>query len=86
MSYTSLSWAINWVLTCPETKLTRPRICPVSNPHIVQVVSILDVPTRLGSTSFQSNDVKGAQKSEFLLLLSTHSRRVSGSEALQTRK
>lgn len=37
-----------------------------SSPHIVQVVSILEVPNRLGSTSFQSNDVKGAQKSEFL--------------------
>jgi hypothetical protein len=37
-----------------------------SRPHIVQVVSILDVPIKLGSTSFQSNDVNGAQKSEFL--------------------
>ena len=33
---------------------------------MVQVVSMLDVPSRLGSTSFQSNDVNGAQKSEFL--------------------
>ena len=40
--------------------------CPVSKPQIVQVVSILDVPIRFGSTSFQSNDVRGAQKSEFL--------------------
>jgi hypothetical protein len=32
----------------------------------VQVVSILEVPIRFGSTSFQSNDVRGAQKSEFL--------------------
>jgi hypothetical protein len=40
--------------------------CPVSKPQIVQVVSILDVPIRFGSTSFQSNDVSGAQKSEFL--------------------
>ena len=37
-----------------------------SRPHIVQVVSMLDVPSKLGSTSFQSNDVSGAQKSEFL--------------------
>jgi hypothetical protein len=37
-----------------------------SRPHIVQVVSILDVPIKFGSISFQSNDVKGAQKSEFL--------------------
>lgn len=34
-------------------------------------------PRRLGSTSFQSNEVSGAQKSEFLLLFSKHSRRVS---------
>jgi len=33
---------------------------------MVQVVSMLDVPIKLGSTSFQSKDVKGAQKSEFL--------------------
>jgi hypothetical protein len=33
---------------------------------MVQVVSILDVPIKFGSISFQSNDVKGAQKSEFL--------------------
>lgn len=37
-----------------------------SKPHIVQVVSILEVPNKLASTSFQSNDVNGAQKSEFL--------------------
>ena len=37
-----------------------------SSPQIVHVVSILEVPSRLASTSFQSNDVKGAQKSEFL--------------------
>lgn len=40
--------------------------CVVSRPQIVQVVSILDVPIKFGSTSFQSNDVSGAQKSEFL--------------------
>lgn len=40
--------------------------CVVSRPQIVQVVSILDVPIKFGSTSFQSNDVNGAQKSEFL--------------------
>ena len=37
-------------------------------------------------TSFQSNDVRGAQKSEFLLLLRRHSRRVSGSPARHTLK
>ena len=40
-----------------------------SSPHIVHVVSILDVPRRFGSTSFQSNDVSGAQKSEFLFCI-----------------
>lgn len=34
--------------------------------QIVQVVSMLDVPSLLGSVSFQSNDVKGAQYSLFL--------------------
>jgi len=33
---------------------------------MVQVVSIDEVPNRFGSVSFQSNDVNGAQKSEFL--------------------
>ena len=37
-----------------------------SRPQMVQVVSIDDVPIRFGSISFQSNDVSGAQKSEFL--------------------
>lgn len=37
-----------------------------SSPHIVHVVSMLDVPNKFGSTSFQSKDVSGAQKSEFL--------------------
>lgn len=37
------------------------------------------LPNKFGSTSFQSKDVSGAQKSEFLLLLSRHSRRVSAS-------
>ncbi len=32
----------------------------------MHVVSIDEVPMRFGSTSFQSNEVKGAQKSEFL--------------------
>jgi len=106
---TSLSWAISWVFTCPDTRLTRPNTWPVSSPQMVQVVSMLEVPagrtdiftfhtgepqrpvampltvyrsvvslpSRLGSTSFQSKDVSGAQKSEFLLLFSKHSRRVS---------
>lgn len=34
--------------------------------QMVQVVSILDVPNRFGSVSFQSNDVSGAQNSLFL--------------------
>ena len=118
MSYTSLSWAISCVLTCPVTMLTLPITCPVSSPHIVHVVSILEVPfenknstiksgfqasvynhkpnycrklwttiflpSKFGSTSFQSNEVRGAQKSEFLLLFKRHSSLVSGSPALHT--
>ena len=38
-----------------------------SSPHIVHVVSILEAPKILGSVSFQSNEVSGAQNSEFLL-------------------
>lgn len=118
-THTSLSWAISWVFTCPDTRLTRPNTWPVSNPQIVQVVSILEVPaekatklndfkghkrkknyiqfsnstvydilgylpSRLGSTSFQSKEVRGAQKSEFLLLFSKHSRRVSVSLTCNT--
>lgn len=41
---TSLSWAISWVFTCPDTRLTLPNTWPVSNPQIVQVVSMLEVP------------------------------------------
>lgn len=41
---TSLSWAISWVFTCPDTRFTRPNTWPVSRPQIVQVVSMLDVP------------------------------------------
>ena len=43
--------------------------------HIVQVVSMLDVPSRFGSVSFQSKDVKGAQNSLFLFCgFSTYSK------------
>ncbi|KAI4330987.1 hypothetical protein MLD38_029222 [Melastoma candidum] len=38
---------------------------------MVQVVSMLEVPMRFGSISFQSKDVKGAQNSEDLELLRT---------------
>ena len=34
--------------------------------QMVQVVSMLDVPSRFGSVSFQSKDVNGAQNSLFL--------------------
>ena len=34
--------------------------------QMVQVVSMLEVPRRLGSVSFQSKEVRGAQNSEFL--------------------
>lgn len=49
-----------------EGNRTKETVQYTSNPHIVHVVSILEVPRRFGSTSFQSNEVKGAQKSEFL--------------------
>ncbi len=39
---------------------------------MVQVVSIDDVPIISGSASHQSKDVKGAQNSLLLLLLSRH--------------
>ena len=54
--------------------------------QIVQVVSMEEVPSKLGSTSFQSKEVSGAQKSEFLLLFNKHSSLVSGSPALHTRR
>lgn len=44
------------------------------------------LPNKFGSTSFQSKDVSCAQKSEFLLLLSRHSRRVSLSLTCQSTK
>lgn len=37
--------------------------------QMVQVVSILEVPKRFGSVSFQSNDVSGAQNSLFLFCM-----------------
>ena len=49
--------------------IITPKPCCIINtsrPHIVHVVSMLDVPNKFGSTSFQSKDVSGAQKSEFL--------------------
>jgi hypothetical protein len=51
---------------CKENFDFNQNLIFTSRPHIVQVVSILDVPIKLGSISFQSNDVNGAQKSEFL--------------------
>ena len=57
---------------------------------MVHVVSMLEVPTRLGSNSFQSNDVSGAQKSEFLfwkkdrlLILSTGTHEFTSSKSIQ---
>ena len=54
MSYTSLSWAISCVLTCPVTMLTLPITCPVSSPHIVHVVSILEVPFENKNSTIKS--------------------------------
>ncbi|KYQ49105.1 hypothetical protein ALC60_11832 [Trachymyrmex zeteki] len=48
--------------------VTRPITCPVSNPQIVHVVSMLEVPIRLGSTSFQSKDVSGHTLNESQVL------------------
>ena len=42
---------------------------PVSRPHTVHVVSMEEVPSRFGSTSFQSNEVRGALKYFWGLLL-----------------
>ena len=43
--------------------------------QMVHVVSMLDVPKRLGSVSFQSKDVSGAQNSLFLFC-TCHKQRV----------
>ena len=51
----------------------RNAMIITSSPHIVHVVSMLDVPSRFGSTSFQSKEVKGAQKSEFLFCVTKRS-------------
>lgn len=48
-SYTSLSWAISWVLAVND-----------GMSQIVQVVSMLEVIMRLGETMFQSREVSGA--------------------------
>lgn len=40
--------------------------------QMVQVVSMLDVPSLFGSVSFQSKDVRGAQNSLFLFCVNTH--------------
>ena len=37
--------------------------------QMVQVVSMLEVPSLLGSVSFQSKDVRGAQNSLFLFCI-----------------
>ena len=59
--------------------------------QMVQVVSMLEVPKRLGSVSFQSKEVRGAQYSEFLRSTQTlgHSsshlsQSVSGSSTLNS--
>ena len=40
--------------------------------QMVQVVSMLDVPSLFGSVSFQSKDVRGAQNSLFLFCVNSH--------------
>uniref|UniRef100_A0A2P2PYB2 Uncharacterized protein MANES_11G072300 n=1 Tax=Rhizophora mucronata TaxID=61149 RepID=A0A2P2PYB2_RHIMU len=56
--------------------------------QIVQVVSMLEVPMRLGSASFQSNEVMGPQQSLFLfpLRMLLRSTRDWSSEMRQTRR
>ena len=50
-----------------ERKMKRSNtVVHTSRPHIVQVVSMLEAPRMFGSVSFQSNEVSGAQNSEFL--------------------
>ncbi|KAG6650964.1 hypothetical protein CIPAW_06G079500 [Carya illinoinensis] len=75
MSYTSLSWAMSWVSTTP-----------LSTSQMVQVVSMLEVPTRLGSMSFQSKEVSGVQNSEDLLLLRTERGSTEWSRRSQRRR
>ena len=48
--------------------MPNPNCEPVSNSHIVHVVSIDEVPTNLLSTADQSKDVSGAQNSYKILL------------------
>ena len=48
------------------TALAWNEMVPTSSPHMVQVVSMLEAPRMLGSVSFQSKEVRGAQNSEFL--------------------
>ena len=43
--------------------------CQTSMSQMVHVVSMLEVPSRFGSVSFQSKDVRGAQNSLFLFCM-----------------
>ena len=52
----------------------KEKVVVTSSPHIVQVVSMLEAPRRLGSVSFQSKEVRGAQNSEFLFCKWTRER------------
>ena len=52
--------------TSPSCAINCVRAVSVGTSHIVHVVSMEHVPIMLGSTSFQSNDVMGAQSSLFL--------------------
>ena len=54
--------------------------------QIVQVVSILEVPILLGSTSFQSKEVNGAQNSLVLLLLRRERGSMEESPSFQRRR
>ena len=57
---------LNPIPTYCSTYTNLNPSAPTSMSQIVQVVSMLLVPRRLGSWSFQSNEVKGAQNSLLL--------------------
>lgn len=66
---TSLSWAISWVFTWPDTRFTRPNTCPVSSPQMVQVVSMLEVP---GNNRCMSVADRSEVPKQAALLVPTH--------------
>ena len=65
--------------TIKEAAMQRWALCSLaraSMSQMVHVVSMLDVPRRFGSVSFQSKDVSGAQNSLFLFCGALHNVRM----------